>query len=226
MIVGPHIGLSIWNLSTDHYNSDQLADNWLKMEFHDHSPGRGVPIPTEGIADGAITAAKLAPGANAVQDGSITPKKFANLPAAKVYNSAVTSAANGVETTLTFDSERFDSNNVHDTITNSNRLTAQTAGIYLVTAAITLGNLDIVETLNDAADIYVSIYKNGTTNLIARDGFGFLTPSLTITAFTRLALSDWLQIRVFNSTGAAVDIAAGTTTNEGRHDFGMIWMAP
>lgn len=53
------MGLKIWNLLTDLYDHVQLADNWAKVDYHDHSPGKGVQIPTEGIADAAVTAAKL-----------------------------------------------------------------------------------------------------------------------------------------------------------------------
>ncbi len=56
----PKMSLSVWNQLTDPYDHAQLADNWSKVDFHDHTPGRGVLIPTEGIADGAVTAAKLA----------------------------------------------------------------------------------------------------------------------------------------------------------------------
>src|ERR1051325_10040444 len=53
------MGLRVWNLLTDLYDHTQLADNWSKVDLHDHSPGKGVPIPTDGIADGAITGPKL-----------------------------------------------------------------------------------------------------------------------------------------------------------------------
>lgn len=56
------MGLRIWNLLSDLYDHTQLADNFAKIDFHDHSPGRGVLIPTEGLADAAVTAAKLATG--------------------------------------------------------------------------------------------------------------------------------------------------------------------
>jgi hypothetical protein len=54
------MGLRIWNLLTDLYDHSQLADNWAKVDYHDHSPGKGVQVPTEGLADGAVTSAKLA----------------------------------------------------------------------------------------------------------------------------------------------------------------------
>jgi hypothetical protein len=56
----PKMGLRIWNLLTDLYDHAQLADNWAKVDYHDHSPGKGVQVPTEGLADGAVTGAKLA----------------------------------------------------------------------------------------------------------------------------------------------------------------------
>lgn len=55
----PKMSLSVWNHQGDPYDHAQLADNWSKVDFHDHTPGRGVQIPTEGIADYAVTAIKL-----------------------------------------------------------------------------------------------------------------------------------------------------------------------
>lgn len=58
----PKMVLKVWNLLTDPYDHDQLADNWAKIDQHDHTSNRGVQVPTEGIFDGAITSAKLATG--------------------------------------------------------------------------------------------------------------------------------------------------------------------
>jgi hypothetical protein len=60
----PKLGLRVWNLLTDLYDHTQLADNWAKVDYHDHSPGKGVQIPTEGLADGSVTALKLAADTN------------------------------------------------------------------------------------------------------------------------------------------------------------------
>jgi hypothetical protein len=56
----PKMSLRMWDQLNDPFSHDQLADNMLKIDFHDHTPGRGVQIPTEGIADGAITPIKAA----------------------------------------------------------------------------------------------------------------------------------------------------------------------
>jgi microcystin-dependent protein len=61
-VSSPNMVLRIWNSSLDPYSSDELADNFARIDQHDHSLGRGVQVPTAGIADGAITSAKIAPG--------------------------------------------------------------------------------------------------------------------------------------------------------------------
>lgn len=58
--IDPMMGLRLWTQGQDPYDHDQLATNFSKLALHDHTPGRGVQIPSEGIFDGAITYAKMA----------------------------------------------------------------------------------------------------------------------------------------------------------------------
>lgn len=219
-IVSPNMGLAIWNLQTDLYNHDQQADNMAKIDFHDHGPGRGPQIGTEGIKDGAITAAKMAPGADSIQNGSITPLKFATLPAAKVYKSTVTTLANGSESTLTFDSERFDNANLHDTSVNTDRLVSPTTGLYLITCSIETNAAPLTGVLR------IAFYKNGTVNALARSSMAPNAVSHTLSTYARLVTGDYVIARVLNTTGASVNILAGTAAAEAANDFGMVWMAP
>lgn len=218
--VSPNMGLAIWNLATDLYNHDQLADNFAKLDFHDHAPGRGLQIGTEGIKDGAITAAKMAEGANSIQNGSITPAKFATLPAAKAYKTTVTTLSNGVETTLTFDAEHFDNNNVHDTSANTDRLVAPVSGLYMITASVETNAAPVTGVLR------LAFYRNGTTDVLARGSMSPNAVSHTLSTFTRLVVGDYVICRVLNTTGSSVNILAGTAASEAINDFGMIWMAP
>ena len=61
MLSTPNMGLIVWNLPTDPYNSEELAENLIKCDLHDHTEGKGARITTASIEDGAITAAKLHP---------------------------------------------------------------------------------------------------------------------------------------------------------------------
>lgn len=95
MIVSPNLGLRIWNLTTDPFNSSQLADNLRKIDEHDHANGRGKQIPTGGLADGAVTNAKLDPALTLVpSDNTVSTVKIQDgaVSTAKVADSAITSA--------------------------------------------------------------------------------------------------------------------------------------
>lgn len=61
--VSPRMSLKVWNASSDPYDHEQLADNFLKLDLHDHSQGRGSQIPGAGIQSGAITSDHIYPGA-------------------------------------------------------------------------------------------------------------------------------------------------------------------
>ena len=57
-------------------------------------------------------------------------------PMARVQNSANISIATSTTTPLTFDTDIFDTDGIHDTGSNTDRLTCQTAGLYLFTASV------------------------------------------------------------------------------------------
>lgn len=63
VFISPALSLNIWSNSSDPYSHEDLATNFLRIDQSDHSPGRGVQIPTAGIQDQAITISKIAPGA-------------------------------------------------------------------------------------------------------------------------------------------------------------------
>lgn len=54
-------------------------------------------------------------------------------PSVRVYRSTTQSIPNGAWTALSFDAERWDSDSIHDNVTNPSYLTCRTAGKYLVT---------------------------------------------------------------------------------------------
>lgn len=57
------MGLASWDQPGDPYDYQQLAGNWQIVDFHDHSPGRGVQIGTAGLQPGSVTSNVLAAGA-------------------------------------------------------------------------------------------------------------------------------------------------------------------
>ena len=77
MRTGAKIGLTFWDQISDNYNYQQLANNWALLEYHDHTPGRGVPVGPGGLATGAVLSASIASGAVGTQHLNFTPGQIA-----------------------------------------------------------------------------------------------------------------------------------------------------
>lgn len=61
------MGLTSWNEGDDNYSYEQLANNWQLIDFHDHTPGRGVPVAPGGLASGAVLQQNIAAGVIGIQ---------------------------------------------------------------------------------------------------------------------------------------------------------------
>jgi hypothetical protein len=60
MYITPNMGLTAWDLGSDAYDHTQLASTISQIDQHDHTTGKGVQVPTAGIANNAITSGKIA----------------------------------------------------------------------------------------------------------------------------------------------------------------------
>lgn len=194
------MGLRVWNLLTDPYDHDQLADNWAKVDFHDHTPGRGTQIPTEGLFNGAVTTAKIA-------DGGVTIAKTAS--DATGLAAGAFRAHSNVQSNLTtgsvipFGAEDFDISSWYDPSTS--RYIPQTKGIYQLMATCMLNT-----TMASPKWAQLEIRRNG-----ARMAMGQLSIDasigLTVTA-NELAVAngttDYFEVALNHSNGSAVQLAA------------------
>ena len=109
---------------------------------------------------------------------------------ARVYNSGDIVVANSGWTVLTFDSERYDTDGIHDTGSNTSRLTCQTAGKYLI-----IGNAGFEAFAGWAG---LGIYLNNTT-VIAQVGHQFNNadsfPQMVISTIYNLAQTNYVELR-------------------------------
>jgi hypothetical protein len=125
---------------------------------------------------------------------------------ASVYKTGVQSCSNGSDNIVTWDAEYFDTNTIHDNVTNNSRLTVPTGygGKWLINYQIAWG-----ATSTGAKWNY--IYKNGT------DVFGtFITyvsagSNITVSASLVLNLTagDYIDCRAGQNSGGALNIIAG-----------------
>lgn len=155
MLITPEMSLVVWNEGTDTYQHEELAENWAKLDEHDHTSGKGKQITTGAIADAAVTVDKLAPGTIAdyslgdedvttakLADDAVTTSKIAStavtapkisVPSFSAYRNAALSLATGA--VVVFDFEEWDTEGWFNTTTG--RFTPLLAGKYRLNARVT-----------------------------------------------------------------------------------------
>ena len=135
------------------------------------------------------------------QDG--TEVNMTGTPCARVYNSAAISINNNTVTSLTFDSERFDTDTIHSTSSNTSRLTATTAGKYDIA-----GTASFVS--NATGRRALLIRYNGTTVIAqqewdtSQNGITYMT----ISTLYDMAVDDYVEMLVFQDSGGSLNINA------------------
>jgi len=124
------------------------------------------------------------------------------VPAARVYHSVAQSIASATTTYLSFDSERFDTDGIHDPVTNNSRLTCQTAGKYFISATILWGS-------NTTGYRQLGLRLNGVTT-IALDrrntNATAFNPAMTVSTLYNLSAGDYVETQVYQNSGGALDV--------------------
>ncbi len=125
-------------------------------------------------------------------------------PCARVYHSAAQSIADSTWVALAFNSERFDNDAIHDTVTNNSRLTCKTAGKYQISGAIQFdsngtGNRGIKIRLDGSTDI--ALHQQGNT--------GADYDALAISTLYELAVNEYVELMVLQKSGGNLDVVAG-----------------
>ena len=91
------------------------------------------------IKDATLRSADIKPHTLRTSDlknGSVTPDKLADVPAAAVFNQSAVTAKPAAPKTLHADSEIYDTADLHSFTKHTGRLTAPVAGTYAVAAVI------------------------------------------------------------------------------------------
>jgi hypothetical protein len=123
-------------------------------------------------------------------------------PAARVFHNAAQSTTTAVAFVLAFNSERFDTDTIHDTSTNNSRLTCKTAGKYQITA-----NVDWVGNATGYRQIYLRL--NGATIIASaidpQLGAGINTHQ-SVTTLYDLAVNDYVEAVVIQTSGGSLNV--------------------
>lgn len=167
--------------------------------------------PRTWVTNTAVTAAALNTD---VRDNEIFLR---NPPSARVFNSAAIAIANQTTTFLTFNSERFDTDNMHSTSSNSGRLIAVTAGRYLFGAHCQWEP-------NATGDRVMDIMLNGV-DIIAVSVMGSAKTAGNhtrqfATGFWEFTANDYIEVRVWQDSTVSLNVDA-----QAKHspEFWMAW---
>lgn len=149
-------------------------------------------------------------------------KTYAGTPyAARVYNSANISVSNVTGTALTFNSEVRDDGSLHDTGSNTDRLTAPVAGWYLV-----WGNLEFAS--NATGFRTLSFRVGATPDIHGAEQAVAVSGDVTIVAsacLVHLNANDYVRMFAYQNSGGALNVVATraiAASAKYSPDFGMI----
>lgn len=162
------------------------------------------------VATAADTASRLGVGnddSTLVADaGEATGLAWQIQPAARVYNSGNIAIALSSWVSLTFDSERFDTDGMHSTSSNTERLTvpAGGAGLYLIGVHVTW---DTSPYSGGSAEKGIRFMLNGAM-VIAQKFWEDVHQSIdlvdSLQTFYSLAVGDYVVAQVYTSNAANV----------------------
>lgn len=154
-----------------------------------------------------------------IGDHSVADRNFQRLaadmnppvPQARVFNSANISITTATVTALTFNSERYDNGGLHDTGSNTSRLTAPITGLYSIGASVRYA-------ANVTGIRNTLIRLNGAT-FIATDTrtatAGGNATDVTLGAQYQMVAGDYVELVVFQDSGGALNVtSAGNLSPE------------
>lgn len=148
-------------------------------------------ISTPKIGDSQITQPKLAPGVGGNADKS----------ARATMSSATQSLPQSVFNVISLGAEEFDTDSMHDNVTNNSRLTVNSAGKYLFTGHISLGG-------GTGSLRLFRMVKNGLSQPQA--GLGIPPPGangigMNISCILNMGVGDYVALELLHDSGGAIN---------------------
>jgi len=118
---------------------------------------------------------------------------------ARVYNDADILIGNAAVTTLTFNSERWDTDGIHSVLLNTDRLTCQTAGTYSIMGNVRW-DIDVVGIRQ------VDIFLNGIARIAWLLQLASGRDAMQLSTIYDLSVADFVVLRVYQNSGGNLNV--------------------
>lgn len=125
----------------------------------------------------------------------------------RAYNSTTQTVTAATETTVLFDSEEYDTDAIHDIVTNTGRFTvpAGKAGKWRFVAHVFFAG--------SHGNSYGHLRKNGATDIVSSaEGLGSTGDTVFPTALIVLAEGDYIEVRAYRTTGTTFGATTSTSS--------------
>lgn len=138
-------------------------------------------------------------------------------PMCMVYRTAVQAVANTTWVVPTFDGEVYDTDDMHSLSVNTNRITINTAGLYLVTvtgywnSSSTTGSRYATVTRNATTDDSNGPHIGSTYN----EGAGSAYQRINMSNVSTFAVGDWITLHLYQSSGGSINLSGAATASGG-----------
>ena len=153
------------------------------------------------IYDSSWDGLEEAPTKNAVFD-KIESLSMVTDISVKVTKTTDQSIVRNTLTMVTWDSEKYDTDDMHDNVTNNSRITFNTAGKYSVLAQSEWG-------INSGGFRFMDIMKNGVDSIARVRNLAENASEHNIAFVGEFAVGDYIQLEVFQDTGGNLDFESG-----------------
>lgn len=200
-----------------------IAQAGVAMQINSAAVGGGTVLPIDISVTGGGTIRLHLSGGVSIGDSTdpgvgkvrvVGQMNTYTVPEARVYHNGGQSLTTATPFILAFNNERFDTDTIHDTVTNNSRLTCRTAGKYYIFAT--------AEFQANATGVrYLGIKLNGSIYIAIdrRTASGIAPIDITISTVYDLAVNDYVEIEAYQDAGLALAVTAiGNTSPE----FGMV----
>ena len=123
--------------------------------------------------------------------------------ACRAFNNANVSIPNATSTVIPLNSERYDTDNIHDTATNNTRLTCQTPGLYLITACVRFA-----PNANGDRSIWIQHSASGAiAGQTLRASAGAARPTdLCIATIWQMSTGQYVELYAWQDSGTTLNV--------------------